>query len=157
MDVLRMVFCIYWTCAFLNLCPNVNANGNQCMECKKKYKPCKVTHKFLKILSKADQGKLVPKTANDTANQHLDKCLHPGYKLTDTLNFTICSGSSDGMCHTIAPKTSDEYVISLYCKRCFRHCDCPELNKGNALREEAIIVTLCLAAYYFLRNYNLLA
>lgn len=146
------------------------------MECKKKYKPCKVTHKFLKILSKADQGKLVPKTANDTANQHLDKCLHPGYKLTgncashshsiyiihnncflDTLNFTICSGSSDGICHTIAPKTSDEYVISLYCKRCFRHCDCPELNKGNALREEAIIVTLCLAAYYLLRNYNLLA
>ncbi|TDG41058.1 hypothetical protein AWZ03_012511 [Drosophila navojoa] len=85
------------TLAFLNLSSNVNAHGNQCMHCKDKYKPCKVTSRFLKILRKVDEKKLVKKTADDPADPNLDNCLHPGYKLIDTLNFTICSGSSDGL------------------------------------------------------------
>ncbi|KRG02950.1 uncharacterized protein Dmoj_GI26053, isoform B [Drosophila mojavensis] len=97
----------------------------------------------------------------------MDRCLSPGYKISGSVLNTICSGSVDGMCHAIGAKSKNPKAAVVHCKLCDKHCQCREKrdggdgkedkerkkskeDKGNALKENAIIVVICLAAFYIL-------
>ncbi|XP_017856707.1 PREDICTED: uncharacterized protein LOC108609497 [Drosophila arizonae] len=139
---------IYFCCSFLYSVPNVSGHGNTCFNCTE-LENCKASKHYVKYVDSADTDKVVLKTPADKADPILEKCLDDGYRINDTLKGTVCSGSSDGLCHAIGQATGSQSVLFHHCGNCYNECDCFNQN-GIARTEGAIILTMCLAAFYTL-------
>ncbi|XP_017966653.1 uncharacterized protein LOC108658498 [Drosophila navojoa] len=130
---------------------------------------CKVPVHFLKYVHEEDEGKVVRKKSGDSSNPTMDRCLSPGHKISGSVLNTICSGSVDGACHAIGAKSKNPKAALVHCKLCDKHCHCREerdgnegggkkdkkdkkhkRDKGNALKENSITVTICLVTFYIL-------
>ncbi|KRG02949.1 uncharacterized protein LOC26528155 [Drosophila mojavensis] len=139
---------IYLSFALVYLAPNVNGEP-YCYRCYN-LKYCRVDTSFVKYVDSRDDSKIVQKADGDPDNANMDACLSPGYKISDPIARTICSGSSDGLCHAIGERTSNIEEIIFHCGVCHKYCGCKRTNKENALKDDALIVTICLAIFYIL-------
>ncbi|XP_017856705.1 PREDICTED: uncharacterized protein LOC108609496 [Drosophila arizonae] len=139
---------IYLSFALVYLAPNVNGEA-YCYGCYN-LKTCRVDSSFIKYVDSRDDGKIVKKADGDLDNTNIDACLKLGYKISDPIAKTICSGSNDGLCHAIAERTTNLEEIIFHCGICHKYCGCKSTNKENAIKEDALIVTICLATFYIL-------
>ncbi|KRG02948.1 uncharacterized protein LOC26527821 [Drosophila mojavensis] len=147
---------IYLSFVLLFLVPNINGEA-WCFNCEI-LAECEVHTNFKKFAKKVDKDKVVEKTGNDPANPNMDRCLKAGHTISGTISDTICSAGEDSMCHTIAEHTEDPLKIGMHCASCMILCGCPRRshlrkdrrNEESALKEDAIVITICLAAFYML-------
>ncbi|TDG41302.1 hypothetical protein AWZ03_012274 [Drosophila navojoa] len=140
---------IYLCCAFLYSVPNVCGHNNMCFDCID-LEGCKAPKHFLKYMSAVDRDKVVLRLPTDKPDPMMDRCLNTGYTIKATLNGTVCSGSSDGLCHAIGEATTNFTITYSHCGDCYIACDCYSQENGNARKEGPIILTMCLAAFYTL-------